>query len=110
MGRLFEDNKKNPRYNLVINTIQTFTILSQQNKRDTGTFKLHNIYKRFTVTVVSDWKKNSNIQINAALEYTPHWKRLKFNKLLSVYSNKYVTEAVNTKQKLLTLTGEGWMV
>ena len=54
MGRLFEDNKKNPRYNLVINTIQTFTILSQQNKRDTGTFKLHNIYKRFTVTVVSD--------------------------------------------------------
>ena len=50
-----------------IYTIQTFTILSQQNKRDTGIFKLHSIYKRFTITVVSDFKK-SDFEINAALE------------------------------------------
>ena len=42
---------------MVIYTIQTFTILSQQNKGDIGTFKLHNIYKRFTVTVVSYLKR-----------------------------------------------------
>ena len=42
---------------MVIYTIQTFTILSQQNKGDIGTFKLHNIYKWFTVTVVSYLKK-----------------------------------------------------
>ena len=47
------------RYNLVIYTIQTFTILSQPNRRDIETFKLHNtgIYKRFTITVVSHLKK-----------------------------------------------------
>ena len=58
MRRLLEDNeKKKSRYNLIIYTIQTFTIiLSQQNKGDIGTFKLHNIYKRFTITVVSDFK------------------------------------------------------
>ena len=55
MWRLLEDNEKKTRYKLVIYTIQTFTIiLSQQNKGDIGTFKLHNIYKRFTITVVSD--------------------------------------------------------
>ena len=44
-------------------------ILSQQNKRDIETFKLHNtgIYKRFTITVVRDLKK-SDFEINAALE------------------------------------------
>ena len=42
---------------LVIYNIQTFTILSQQNKGDIGTFKLLDIYKRFTITVVSDLKK-----------------------------------------------------
>ena len=41
-------------------------ILSQQNKRDIGTFKLHN-YKRFTMTIVSDYKK-IDFEINAALE------------------------------------------
>ena len=42
MRRLFEDSKKT-RYNFVIFTIQTITILAQQNKRDNVTFKLHNI-------------------------------------------------------------------
>ena len=42
---------------LVIYAIQTFTILSQQNNGDIGTFKLHNIYQRYTITVVSDLKK-----------------------------------------------------
>ena len=28
-----------------------------ENKGDTGTSKVHNIYKRFTTTVVSDFKK-----------------------------------------------------
>ena len=36
---------------------QTFTILSQQNERDIKTFILHNIYKRFPVTVVNDLRK-----------------------------------------------------
>ena len=68
MRRLLEDNKKKTRYNLVIYTIQTFTILSKRNKRDIGTFQLHNINKLFTVvTVVSDFKK-SDFEINAALE------------------------------------------
>ena len=44
LRRLFEDtNKKKTRYNLVIYTIQTIMILSQQNKRDIETFKVHNI-------------------------------------------------------------------
>ena len=44
LRRLFEDtNKKKTRYNLVIYTIQTIMILSQQNKRDIGTFKVHYI-------------------------------------------------------------------
>ena len=30
-----------------------FMILSQQNRRDIRNFTLHNIYKRFTATVVS---------------------------------------------------------
>ena len=64
---------------LVIYNIQTFTILSQQNKGDIGTFKLHNIYKRFTITVVSDLKKwfrnKRRPRINPALDYRPHWKR-----------------------------------
>ena len=47
--------------------LTTLTILSQQNKIDTGTFKLQNIYKRFTITIVSDFKK-SDFEINAALE------------------------------------------
>ena len=68
MRRLLEDNKKKTRYNLVIYTIQTFIILSKRNKRDIGTFQLHNINKLFTVvTVVSDFKK-SDFEINAALE------------------------------------------
>ena len=54
-------------YNLVIYTIQTLTILPHRNKIDTGTFKLQNIYKRFTITIVSDFKK-SDFEINAALE------------------------------------------
>ena len=33
----------------------------------TGIFKLHSIYKRFTITVVSDFKK-SDFEINDALE------------------------------------------
>ena len=50
--------KEKPWYNLIIYTIQTFTILSQQNKGDIGTFKWHDInYKRFTMTVLSDLKK-----------------------------------------------------
>ena len=57
MWRLFEDNKKKTWYNSVIYTIQTFTILSQQNKIDIGNFTLNNIYKRFTVTVLIDLKK-----------------------------------------------------
>ena len=52
---------------MVIHTIHTFMILSQQNKGDTGIFKLHNIYKGFTITVFSDLKK-SDFEINAALE------------------------------------------
>ena len=56
-----------PRYNLVIYTIQTSRILSQQNKGDTGTSKLHNILKRFTITIVSDFKKG-DFEINAAVE------------------------------------------
>ena len=52
MQRSLEDNKKN-----LGTTIQTFAILSQQNKEYSETFKLHNIYKRFTMTVVSDLKK-----------------------------------------------------
>ena len=40
--------------------------------REIGTFKLHNIYKRFTITVVSDLKKvfrnKCRPRINAALE------------------------------------------
>ena len=44
-------------------TTQTFTILSQQNKGDIGTCKLHNIYKRFTVAVISDFAK-SDFEIN----------------------------------------------
>ena len=68
MWRLLEDNEKKTRYKLVIYTIQTFTIiLSQQNKGDIGTFKLHNIYERFTITVVSDLKK-SDFKIKAVLE------------------------------------------
>ena len=68
MWRLLEDNEKKTRYKLVIYTIQTFTIiLSQQNKGDIGTVKLHNIYKRFTITVVSDLKK-SDFKIKAVLE------------------------------------------
>ena len=42
MRRLFANEKKTW-YNLVIYTIQTITILSQQNKREIGTFKVHNI-------------------------------------------------------------------
>ena len=45
MRHLFEDTDKKTRYNLVIYTIQTVTTLSQQNKRDIGTFKVHNILK-----------------------------------------------------------------
>ena len=54
MRRLLEDNKKNLSTTWSFYTIQKLTILSQQNNSDNGTFKLHNIYKRFTVTVVSD--------------------------------------------------------
>ena len=60
---LIRDHQKNAAstriLKLVIYTIQTFMILSQQNKRDIETFKLHNtgIYKRFTITVVRDLKK-----------------------------------------------------
>ena len=75
-------------YNFVIYTFQTLTILSQQNKRDIGTFKLHNIYKRFAITVVRDFKK-SDFEINAVLDQTPHRKRWKFNKHSGVESNKY---------------------
>ena len=39
MRRLFEDTDKKTRCNLVIYTIQTTTILSQQNKGNIGTFK-----------------------------------------------------------------------
>ena len=38
-----KDNEKKNHYNLVIYTIQTITILSQQNKTDIETFKVHNI-------------------------------------------------------------------
>ena len=54
MRCLLEDNKKTLYKNLLIYNIQTFTILSPENRGDTGTFKLHNIYKRFTITVASD--------------------------------------------------------
>ena len=57
MRCLLKDNKKTLYKNLVIYNIRTFTILSPQNKGGTGTFKLHNIYKRFTITVVSELKK-----------------------------------------------------
>ena len=47
MRRLFEDtDKKKTLYKLVFNTIQTTTILSQQNKGDIGTFKVPKIYSR----------------------------------------------------------------
>ena len=52
---------------MIIYTIQTFTILSQQKKGDIGTFILRNIYKIFTITIVSDFKK-SDFEINAAFE------------------------------------------
>ena len=55
--RKFTNKKNVVTFNSVIYTIQTFTIVSQQNKRDIGTLKLHNICKRFTITVVSDLKK-----------------------------------------------------
>ena len=41
----------------LLRALQYSTILSQQNKGVIGTFKLHNIYKRFTITVISDLKK-----------------------------------------------------
>ena len=41
----------------LLRALQYGTILSQQNKGVIGTFKLHNIYKRFTITAVSDLKK-----------------------------------------------------
>ena len=41
----------------LLRALQYSTILSQQNKGVIGTFKLHNIYKRFTITVVSDLRK-----------------------------------------------------
>ena len=68
--------------------MQTFTILSQQNKRGTETFKLHNtgIYKRFTITVVSDFKK-SYFEINAALETLKIFKidAVAFNGINTIY-------------------------
>ena len=42
---------------MVIYTIQTSTILSQQNKGDLGIFKYIIHKKRFTVTVVGDLRK-----------------------------------------------------
>ena len=42
-------------------------IVSQQNNGDSGTFKLHNIYNWFTITVVSDLKKVIS-KFNAILE------------------------------------------
>ena len=42
MRRLLEEEKS--RYNLAIYTIHTFTILSQQNKRDIETFQLNSIF------------------------------------------------------------------
>ena len=57
MRCLLKDNKKTLYKNLVIYNIRTFTILSPQNKGGTGTFKLHKIYKRVTITVVSELKK-----------------------------------------------------
>ena len=41
----------------LLRALQYSTILSQQNKGVIGTFKLHNIYKRFAITVISDLKK-----------------------------------------------------
>ena len=38
-------------------TIETFTILSEQNERHMGTFKAHNINKQFTITVANGLKK-----------------------------------------------------
>ena len=60
MRRLFEDNEKklSTTWYIVIYTIQTITILSQQNKRHWNLFKQYIIFKkRFTVTVVSDLRK-----------------------------------------------------
>ena len=52
--------------------METFTILSQQNERHMGTFKLNNINKQFTITVASDLKKwfpnKCRPWISAALE------------------------------------------
>ena len=42
MRRLLEEEKS--RYNLAIYTIHTFTILSQQNKRDIETFQLNSVF------------------------------------------------------------------
>ena len=45
-------------YNLVIYTIQTITILSQQNKRDIGTFKEHNIQQTIYINCCQWFKKS----------------------------------------------------
>ena len=74
MRHLIKDNEKklSTTWYIVIYTIQTITILSQQNKRHWNLFKQYIIFKkRFTVTVVSDLRKviskQNHPRINAPL-------------------------------------------
>ena len=73
MRHLIKDNEKklSTTWYIVIYTIQTITILSQQNKRHWNLFKQYIIFnKRFTVTVVRNLRKviSKMPYINAASE------------------------------------------
>ena len=75
MRHLIKDNEKklSTTWYIVIYTIQTITILSQQNKRHWNLFKQYIIFKkRFTVTVVSDLRKVISKQIPPSNKCPPY--------------------------------------
>ena len=75
MRHLIKDNEKklSTTWYIVIYTIQTITILSQQNKRHWNLFKQYIIFKkRFTVTVVRNLRKVISKQIPPSNKCPPY--------------------------------------
>ena len=104
MRHLIKDNEKKLSttwYIIVIYTIQTITILSQQNKRHWNLFKQYIIFKkRFTVTVVSDLRKVISKQIPPSNKCPPlHKRRIRNTENLI---NAAAFNQINTVQSTLS--------
>ena len=70
MQHLIKDNKKklSTTWYIVIYTIQTITILSQQNKRHWNLFKQYIIFKKTIYSNCCQWFKKSDFKANTTLK------------------------------------------